>query len=90
MVPGAYKVLCDDDTLQERHKPGCGSLSQTSDTCSHALQVKAIVPVPIERRFGVWIGGSILASCGNFHQLWLSKKEYDEMGALRAVRDRFH
>jgi actin-related protein 4 len=33
-----------------------------------------------ERRFGSWIGGSILASLGTFHQMWISKKEYDEHG----------
>ena len=35
----------------------------------------------VERRFGSWIGGSILASLGTFHQMWISKKEYDEHGA---------
>ncbi|KAL2887535.1 Actin-related protein 4 [Ceratocystis lukuohia] len=34
-----------------------------------------------ERRFGAWIGGSILASLGSFHQMWISKKEYEENGA---------
>ncbi|KAJ3289694.1 Actin-like 6A [Borealophlyctis nickersoniae] len=34
-----------------------------------------------ERRFGPWIGGSILASLGTFHQLWVSKKEYEEVGS---------
>jgi len=34
-----------------------------------------------ERKFGSWIGGSILASLGTFHQMWISKKEYDEHGA---------
>ena len=33
-----------------------------------------------ERRFGPWIGGSIVASLGTFHQMWVSKKEYDEHG----------
>ncbi|KAJ5102849.1 hypothetical protein N7532_003378 [Penicillium argentinense] len=33
-----------------------------------------------ERRFGSWIGGSILASLGTFHQMWISKKEYEEHG----------
>lgn len=33
-----------------------------------------------ERRFASWIGGSILASLGTFHQMWISKKEYDEHG----------
>ena len=34
-----------------------------------------------ERRFGAWIGGSILASLGTFHQMWISRKEYEEHGA---------
>ncbi|KAI1186365.1 chromatin remodeling and histone acetyltransferase complexes subunit putative [Nemania serpens] len=34
-----------------------------------------------ERRFGTWIGGSILASLGTFHQMWISRKEYEENGA---------
>lgn len=34
-----------------------------------------------ERKFAPWIGGSILASLGSFHQLWISKKEYEEIGA---------
>lgn len=33
-----------------------------------------------ERRYGAWIGGSILASLGSFQQLWISKQEYDESG----------
>lgn len=33
-----------------------------------------------ERRFGSWIGGSILGSLGTFHQMWIAKKEYDEFG----------
>jgi actin-related protein 4 len=34
-----------------------------------------------ERRFGAWVGGSILSSLGTFHQMWISRKEYDENGA---------
>ncbi|PIA34573.1 hypothetical protein AQUCO_03700099v1 [Aquilegia coerulea] len=34
-----------------------------------------------ERRFSVWIGGSILASLGSFQQLWFSKAEYEEHGS---------
>ncbi|KAI9846905.1 MAG: NuA4 histone acetyltransferase subunit [Sclerophora amabilis] len=33
-----------------------------------------------ERRFASWIGGSILGSLGTFHQMWISKKEYEEHG----------
>ncbi|KTW26481.1 hypothetical protein T552_02962 [Pneumocystis carinii B80] len=34
----------------------------------------------VERKYASWLGGSILASLGTFHQLWISKKEYDEEG----------
>ncbi|KAK0115639.1 NuA4 histone acetyltransferase subunit [Cadophora gregata] len=34
-----------------------------------------------ERRFGSWIGGSILGSLGTFHQMWISKAEYAEFGS---------
>lgn len=34
-----------------------------------------------ERRHSSWLGGSILASLGTFHQLWISKQEYEEHGA---------
>ncbi|KIM64500.1 hypothetical protein SCLCIDRAFT_633828 [Scleroderma citrinum Foug A] len=35
---------------------------------------------PIERKHGGWLGGSILASLGTFHQLWISKEEWQEHG----------
>ncbi|TKR82578.1 hypothetical protein L596_016277 [Steinernema carpocapsae] len=33
-----------------------------------------------ERKYSVWIGGSILASLSTFQQMWISKQEYDESG----------
>ena len=33
-----------------------------------------------DRKFGPWIGGSILASLGTFHQMWVSKSEFAEHG----------
>jgi actin-like protein 6A len=36
---------------------------------------------PAERKYSVWIGGSILASLGTFQQMWMSKQEYEEHGA---------
>ncbi|KAK4496898.1 hypothetical protein PRZ48_011347 [Zasmidium cellare] len=35
----------------------------------------------VERKFGGWIGGSVLASLGTFHQMWVSRQEYEEFGA---------
>ncbi|KAJ6340149.1 hypothetical protein OIU77_007990 [Salix suchowensis] len=39
-----------------------------------------------ERRFSVWIGGSILASLGSFQQTWFSKSEYEEHGVSYVQR----
>jgi len=46
-----------------------------------AFKVKTIpTSTKSEKCYGVWIGGSILASLGTFHQMWLSKQEYEEHG----------
>lgn len=42
-----------------------------------------------ERKYQAWLGSSILTSLGTFHQLWVGKKEYEEVGADRLLRDRF-
>jgi len=42
------------------------------------MKIKIIAPP--ERKYSVWIGGSILASLSTFHQMWITKQEYDESG----------
>jgi actin-related protein len=42
------------------------------------MKIKVIAPP--ERRYSVWIGGSILSSLSTFQQMWISKEEYDESG----------
>mmetsp|Transcript_19575 Transcript_19575/g.35299 ORF Transcript_19575/g.35299 Transcript_19575/m.35299 type:complete len:502 (-) Transcript_19575:360-1865(-) len=52
------------------------------DLAPSAARVKVSAPGSnLERRFSVWIGGSILGSLGTFQQMWLSKAEYQEHGA---------
>jgi len=52
-----------------------------------AFRTKILHPnTKSERRFGVWIGGSILGSLGTFHQMWFSKSEYEEHGATLLSR----
>lgn len=47
----------------------------------HYSQIKVHSPGNvIERRYGSWLGGSILASLGTFHQLWISAEEWQEHG----------
>jgi len=53
-----------------------------------AAEVKKLAPngneikiiAPPERKYSVWIGGSILASLSTFEEMWVSKDEYDEAG----------
>lgn len=42
-----------------------------------------------ERQYQAWLGGSILTSLGSFHQLWVGKQEYEEVGPERLLNDRF-
>jgi actin beta/gamma 1 len=42
--------------------------------------MKIKVVAPPERKFSVWIGGSILASLGTFQAMWISKAEFEESG----------
>merc|ERR1712159_133904 len=86
---------CDPDIRRDLHGSvvltGGGSLYPgLSDRLLNELSIKApaqktkvVAPtLSAERRFASWIGGSILASLGTFHQLWMSKKEYEESGSV--------
>ena len=42
------------------------------------MKIKIIAPP--ERKYSIWIGGSILASLSTFQQMWISKQEYDASG----------
>merc|ERR1739848_186299 len=43
-----------------------------------SMKVKIIAPP--ERKYSVWIGGSILSSLSTFQQMWICKQEDDECG----------
>mmetsp|Transcript_4149 Transcript_4149/g.6118 ORF Transcript_4149/g.6118 Transcript_4149/m.6118 type:complete len:375 (-) Transcript_4149:75-1199(-) len=47
------------------------------------------VKAPSERKFSVWIGGSILSSLTTFETMWVTKDEYDEAGATIVHRKCF-
>ncbi|MES1909348.1 MAG: Actin-2 [Cercozoa sp. M6MM] len=42
--------------------------------------IKVKIVAPPERKYSVWIGGSILSSLSTFQQMWITKQEYDESG----------
>jgi len=41
---------------------------------------KCKIIAPPERKYSVWIGGSILSSLSTFQDMWITKDEYDESG----------
>lgn len=43
------------------------------------MKVKVIALA--ERKYMVWMGGSILSSLSTFQTNWITKSEYEEMGA---------
>jgi actin len=43
-----------------------------------SMTIKIIAPP--ERKYSVWIGGSILSSLSTFEEMWITKGEYDEAG----------
>ena len=42
--------------------------------------VKCKIVAPAERKYSVWIGGSILSSLSSFQEMWITRNEYDELG----------
>ena len=51
------------------------------------MRPKLINPnASVERRYGAWIGGSILASLPTFQHTWISKQEYEEDGKCQIER----
>ncbi|VDM36422.1 unnamed protein product [Toxocara canis] len=82
----ANNVLSGGSTMY----PGIADLYVLTQTVFLQLQkeITALAPstmkikiiAPPERKYSVWIGGSILASLSTFQQMWISKQEYDESG----------
>lgn len=44
-------------------------------------RVKVLSPSIQERAICNWLGGSVLASLGTFHEMWITKAEYEEWGS---------
>ncbi|EGR28758.1 hypothetical protein IMG5_169550 [Ichthyophthirius multifiliis] len=43
-----------------------------------SMKIKVVAPP--ERKYSVWIGGSILSSLSTFQTMWITKAEYEEAG----------
>jgi len=69
-------VLSGGTTMFE----GIADRMQTEITKLAPPSMKIKIVAPPERKYSVWIGGSILSSLSTFQQMWISKQEYDESG----------
>ncbi|KAK4447364.1 actin family [Podospora aff. communis PSN243] len=83
---------CDSDVRRELYGnivmeggstmfPGIAERLYKEVTALAPNSVKVKIVAPPERKYSVWIGGSILASLSTFQGLWISKAEYSESGA---------
>lgn len=69
--------------------PGIADRMQKELTSLSPSSMKVKIVAPPERKYSVWIGGSILASLSTFQNLWCSKQEYDESGPGIVHRSQF-
>ncbi len=56
-------------------------LKELQAICPPNIANKVKVHAPPERKFSVWIGGSILTSINTFNDMWINKTEYAEIGS---------
>jgi actin len=84
-------IKCDIDVRRDLYQNVCLSGGTTMITglperlnkelvslAPSTIKIKIVAPA--ERKFSVWIGGSILSSLSTFQAMWISKSEYDEAG----------
>eukprot|EP00663_Eupelagonemidae_sp_cell21sb_P004112 gene4113-5737_t len=51
---------------------------EVTNLAPNSMKIKVVAPP--ERKYSVWIGGSILSSLSTFQSMWVKKEEYDESG----------
>merc|ERR1711998_562093 len=82
-------MKCDVDLRKELYSnvvlsggttmyPGMGERMTKELSALAPSTIKIKVVAAAERKYSVWMGGSILASLSTFQQMWISKAEYDE------------
>ncbi|CAL4065363.1 unnamed protein product, partial [Meganyctiphanes norvegica] len=60
--------------------PGIADRMQKEITSLAPSTLKIKIIAPPERKYSVWIGGSILSSLSTFQTMWITKEEYEESG----------
>ena len=74
---------------------GCSLIPGTCERFSRELSINTpqqyklkviAASMSMEKTCAPWIGGSIIASLGTFQRSWVSKAEFDEVGAVGSLR----
>ncbi|CAF2354558.1 unnamed protein product [Rotaria sp. Silwood2] len=84
-------MKCDIDVRRELYANivlSGGTTMYSGITDRMGKEIKTLAPstmkvkimAPYERKYAVWIGGSVLSSLSTFGSMWISKHEYDESG----------
>ena len=60
--------------------PGFDDRLHKEITALAPATMKIKIFAPPERKYSVWVGGSMWASMSTFQQMWIDKQEYDEFG----------
>ncbi|XP_045108315.1 actin-85C-like [Portunus trituberculatus] len=60
--------------------PGIPDRMQKEITFLAPSTINVKIVAPPERKYSVWIGGSILSSLSTFQSFWITKSEYEEFG----------
>ncbi|KAJ6514728.1 actin 2 [Mycena vulgaris] len=60
--------------------PGIADRMQKELVAMAPSSIRVRIVAPPERKYSVWIGGSILSSLSTFQNMWVTKQEYDESG----------
>ena len=60
--------------------PGIGERMQKELLALAPPSIKVKVLASPERKYMVWVGGSLLACLSSFQNMWIAKSEYDEAG----------
>lgn len=84
MYPGEDGFLFQEPPIQSQLMAsmilGIADRMQKEITALAPSTIKIKIIAPPERKYSVWIGGSILSSLSTFQTMWISKQEYSESG----------
>uniref|UniRef100_A0A0G4FU28 Uncharacterized protein n=1 Tax=Chromera velia CCMP2878 TaxID=1169474 RepID=A0A0G4FU28_9ALVE len=59
-------------------------VSKELETSLAPASIRVKIVAPPERKYSVWIGGSILSSLSTFEEMWIKKEEWKESGSAIA------